>query len=243
MNFLINITKDRVPKHSHNNCEIVCCTKGHAIFHIPDKEIELVPGKFVIIPPGVEHYSTILDADYERMYINGDFDQVFYVTEPTIITDNSTNDGLTLAKMIYNNRHSNIMYLSSLINSLTLFLLQNTKIKNELNVTVENIVEEINSNFANSDIRLNTILKKSGYAEDYIRAQFKNITGKTPIGFLNEIRIKHACYLIDIYKDSVILSDIAEKCGYLDYVYFSRKFKQIMGMSPRKYSEDITKKS
>ena len=243
MSYLINITKDRVPKHSHKNYEIICCTKGRGIFHVPGKDIELVPGKFVIIPPGTDHYSTILDEDYERMYINGNFDQVLYVTEPMVIADNHTHDGLTLSRMIYNNRHANIKYLSSLINSLTLFLLQNTKMKNELYVTVENIVEEINSNLGNCNLKLNGILQKSGYAEDYIRAQFKNIIGKTPVEFLNEIRIKHACYLIDIYKDSIILSDIAEKCGYLDYVYFSRKFKQVMGMSPRKYSEDITKKS
>ena len=78
-------------------------------------------------------------------------------------------------------------------------------------------------------------LQKSGYAEDYIRAQFKKFTGKTPTEFLTKIRIYHACYLIDAYKNTLSLAEIAEKCGYTDYVYFSRRFKHIMGISPREY--------
>ena len=74
--------------------------------------------------------------------------------------------------------------------------------------------------------------------EDYIRANFKNITEKNSTEFLNKTRIKHTCYLIDIYKGSVSFTDIAGKCGYVDYVYFSRIFKQIMGISPCKYSEE-----
>ena len=31
-------------------------------------------------------------------------------------------------------------------------------------------------------------------------------------------------------------AEIAEKCGYTDYVYFSRRFKQITGISPREYT-------
>ena len=42
---------------------------------------------------------------------------------------------------------------------------------------------------------------------------------------------------MDIYKKHIPLSDIAERCGYNDYVYFSRRFKHITGICPRKYIE------
>ena len=76
---------------------------------------------------------------------------------------------------------------------------------------------------------------ESGYAEDYIRAHFKRITGKTPNEFLSGIRIKRACFLIETYRDSLSLSQISEQCGYTDYVYFSKKFKSVTGMSPKEY--------
>ena len=56
--------------------------------------------------------------------------------------------------------------------------------------------------------------------------------------FLTEIRIKHACFLIDIYHDELSLAEISERCGYLDYIYFSKKFKSIMDVSPREYKKE-----
>ena len=46
---------------------------------------------------------------------------------------------------------------------------------------------------------------------------------------------------MDIYINSMSLNEISEKCGYTDYVYFSRKFKQVMGMSPRNYIKTLNK--
>ena len=38
-----------------------------------------------------------------------------------------------------------------------------------------------------------------------------------------------------MYRNSVPLGVISEKCGYTDYIYFSRRFKHIMGVSPSEY--------
>jgi len=139
--------------------------------------------------------------------------------------------------MIYAKRYAEREYVASLINAFTHFLLQNIKMENELFLAVKEIIERISNEFYNNNFNLHDLLKKSGYSEDYIRAQFKIITGKTPTEFLTHIRINHACYLIDIYKNSISLPDVAERCGYIDYVYFSRRFKHITGVSPRKYME------
>jgi len=45
--------------------------------------------------------------------------------------------------------------------------------------------------------------------------------------------------MIDVYKNDVALTDISEQCGYTDYVCFSKKFKQITNVSPRKYAEAV----
>jgi YesN/AraC family two-component response regulator len=42
--------------------------------------------------------------------------------------------------------------------------------------------------------------------------------------------------MIDLYGGVLNMSEIAEKCGYTDYVYFSRSFKEVKGLSPREYS-------
>lgn len=236
MSYLINLIKDEVPPHKHKNYEIIVYTNGSGLFHSTGKDIEVSPGKIIIIPPGTMHHSSKPAAALERIYINGEFNKVFFPTFTTVVLDNSANEGLQLAKMIYANRYDH-EYAESLINAFTHFLLQNIKMEDEIFLAVKDIIEKISNDFFNSNINLNTLMKKSGYAVDYIRAQFKKITGKTPIEFLTKIRINHACYLIDTYKNLFSLTDIAERCGYTDYVYFSRRFKHIMGVSPRKYME------
>ena len=68
-----------------------------------------------------------------------------------------------------------------------------------------------------------------------IRSCFKVATGKTPNEFLTDVRIKHACFLINIYHNELSLAEISERCGYLDYIYFLKKFKSVTGVSPREY--------
>lgn len=234
MNLLIDLIKRESPSHQHKNYEIIVYMKGNGLFHSAEIDIPVSPGKIIIIPPGTVHSSTF-SGELERIYINGEFNQIFNLTSPTVILDNSENEGALLAKMIYNNRHSNSEYVAALVSAFAYFLIQRLKMETAISLTINDIVNEITNNFYDCNINLNYLLKKSGYAEDYIRAQFKKFTGKTPTEFLTKIRIYHACYLIDTYKNSLSLGQIAEKCGYTDYVYFSRRFKHIMGVSPRKY--------
>lgn len=234
MSFLINTIKEESPPHKHKNYEVIAYTKGSGVLYTQGKDIEVYPGKIVIVPPDTVHCSTKTGTDFERIYINGEFNQVFYLDSVTVVLDNSENEGLQLAKMICVNRYDG-EYVAALINAFTHFLLRNIKMEEKIFLATKEIVTKISNDFYNSSIDLNDLLKNSGYAADYIRAYFKKIMGKTPTEFLTEIRINHACYLIDTYKNLFSLADVAERCGYNDYVYFSRRFKQVMGVSPRKY--------
>lgn len=235
MNFSINITKENIPLHKHKYYEIVVFTKGIGTFHADGKDIAVSPGKIIIIPPKTEHCSSKSSLEFERIYIGGPLHQISFLTSTMVILDNCANDGLALAKMIYKNRYSSDEYISALINAFAHFLLQNIKMEEDIFLATKNIIENISNNFYDCNIDINALLNKSGYSEDYIRAYFKKITGRTPIEFLTKIRIDHACYLMELYGNSFSLTEIAEKCGYSDYVYFSRRFKQTIGVSPRNY--------
>ncbi len=234
MNVLINLISDESPFHQHKSYEIIVCIEGTGVFYSAEKEIPVAPGKIVIVPPEVMHGFTS-EEKAERIYIRGDFSHIFNITSPTVVLDNSESEGILLAKTLYNNRYSNTKYVAALSGAFAYFLTQRIKNENNISLVIEDIVNKASSSFYDCNFDISDLLKKSGYAEDYVRAQFKKFTGKTPVEFLAKARISHACYLIDIYKNSLSLSEIAAKCGYADYVYFSKKFKQIMGTSPRKY--------
>lgn len=223
-------------EHKHNYYEIIFYRKGYGKFYHDFGNITISPGKFIVVSPGVVHASKYTE-DADTIFIKGEFNHIFSFSEPVVVMDNNEKNGEFLVKMIYENRFSNPEYLSSLSNALAHFLMQNIRTEKSISLVLRDMVNKISDNFYDSDFNVGELFESSGYATDYIRAQFKVFTGKTPVEFLTEMRINHACFLIDVYKGSLPLSEIAEKCGYTDYIYFSRRFKHIMGMSPKSYAK------
>jgi AraC-like DNA-binding protein len=237
MNYIVDYLEGATPPHKHANYEIIIYTKHTHTLHFLNGDFLVGPGQIAIIPPGTVHYSTSDYPDFGQIYVRGNFDQFFSLTSPVVVSDDNEKEALRLAKIIYQNRHIDPGYVDILQQALIHHLLRNIEIEDKITAATRKIAEYISTHFHDSNINLHTLLESSGYAEDYIRSEFKKSTGKTPTEFLTEIRITHACYLIDIYKKHIPLSDIAERCGYTDYIYFSRRFKHITGISPRQYLE------
>ena len=102
-------------------------------------------------------------------------------------------------------------------------------------IAINGIIKSISKDALNPDFNVTSALNLSGYAEDYIRTKFKATTGKTPVEFVNRIRIEHACKLINIYGEKVSVTELSEKCGFSNPAYFSRVFKSIKSISPMQY--------
>jgi len=65
--------------------------------------------------------------------------------------------------------------------------------------------------------------------------KFKELLDATPAGFITEIRLKRAIQLLETREYRV--NEVAVMCGFTDPKYFTRHFKQRMGVSPAKYLE------
>ena len=94
-------------------------------------------------------------------------------------------------------------------------------------------------NFADPDITISLAAKMSNVSEVYFRKMFKNEFGVSPKKYLINARIRLAVNLIESGYYS--LSEIAAKCGFTDYKYFSTEFGRIMGVSPSKYHYSFKK--
>lgn len=237
MKLIISSTADGIvsyPMHSHNYWEIMFYTNGKGHLHTDSTDFPFSAGTAIIVPPNVTHGS-VSNEEFKNISIGGDFSHLLFGDTPIIVSDNENGDGETLARIIYRNRYGDEKYLTDLSSSYIRFLLQRANLKNEIDNAVDIIYNKISENAFDSEIDITKILNESGYVEDYIRMCFRNTFGMPPIKFLAKIRIDHACSLLSIYKESIPLSIIAEKCGYTDYVYFSKTFKSHTGMSPQKY--------
>lgn len=242
MNLQFNRTNDGIttyPLHCHADYEIIYYLKGEGVLKTENKDIAFAPGTIIIVPPMFVHGSSSYEG-FLNFCINGDFENLLNFKEPIVMQDNEKNEGWAMVELLFNNRFSdNKDFLWSLCKAYILFLLSSLKIDDNMDSVINEIIMQISNNACDCDFNPAVILKKSGYAEDYIRNRFKLKTGKTPIRFLTEIRIKHACYLIEIYKKDCSLVKIAEQCGFVDYIYFSKRFKQVIGVSPNQYKKQL----
>lgn len=75
---------------------------------------------------------------------------------------------------------------------------------------------------------------KIGFTPEYFSAAFKKVTGTSFSDYLTKVRIDKAKEKLLLPGRS--LDQIAHEVGYKDGMYLSRKFKQVVGVSPRIYT-------
>lgn len=77
------------------------------------------------------------------------------------------------------------------------------------------------------------ITKQSGMSRRNFYRAFTDLTGKTPIAYLLDVRIARAAHLLQASNKNI--TETAFECGFEDSNYFSRQFRKIMGITPRAY--------
>ncbi|MCM3746324.1 response regulator [Paenibacillus pasadenensis] len=82
-------------------------------------------------------------------------------------------------------------------------------------------------------VTLREVAAKFDFTPNYLGQLFKAETGVAFSDFLNDMRMKRACALLD--DPLMKVYEIAERIGYKNIIYFNRQFKQIMGMTPGEY--------
>ncbi|WP_306299315.1 helix-turn-helix domain-containing protein [Paenibacillus sp. MY03] len=75
-----------------------------------------------------------------------------------------------------------------------------------------------------------------GFTPNYLGHLFKLETNMAFSDYLNEVRMRRACRLLDDPYHKVY--EIAERIGYKNVIYFNRQFKQAMGMTPGEYRKN-----
>ncbi len=97
---------------------------------------------------------------------------------------------------------------------------------------LKNVLTYIRENY-DSTITLSELASVAGMSPRYFCRAFSQITGKTPIEYLNYYRIEQAGERLRLTDRQV--TDIALSCGFNDMSYFSKTFSKQKGMSPTAY--------
>ena len=75
---------------------------------------------------------------------------------------------------------------------------------------------------------------------DYFRKKFTALAGISPARYLAQRNMEWACHELEDTKAT--LKRTAERLGFADPFQFSRRFKQIVGVSPSVYRDQILHK-
>lgn len=106
--------------------------------------------------------------------------------------------------------------------------------KSETHLRISESIKFIHTHIG-ANLSLVELAKSTCMSPDHYTRKFKELTGQTPIDYINRQRIEKAQLLIN--TSSYSLSDIAVQCGFNGNSYFTKVFKKYVNESPRHYKK------
>lgn len=238
INYIENYSKiHRFNMHSHQYWEILYVMKSDGYFEFFNSSpIHYKKGDILCIPPNVSHTN----------HPNSGFQNINLtisnwnppIKEPTLITNVESEDFYHILEQAYRHFHKanppkDIVYtLTKLIIQYIEYYSLSPQISN-ISLTIINAIVE---NFHNASFDWSTIYNQFPFSKEVLRKKFIAEVGISPSQYLTRIRIDNAVQLLTKKATAdYSIKDIAEKCGFVDQLYFSRVFKKIMNVSPSNY--------
>lgn len=111
---------------------------------------------------------------------------------------------------------------------------QNYIPENQYN-TIKPAISYINEKFLSDKISVPYLAKICNISESYLKKLFIKKFGIPPVKYIVQLKINYACDLLRTGLYSI--SDVSEICGYNNSHFFSRQFKEYLGISPTTFIE------
>lgn len=97
----------------------------------------------------------------------------------------------------------------------------------------------INRHYTHS-FSIPALAEKCAMSETAYRKRFKEITGQSPVAYINNLKIEKACNLL--LDGELNATDISDFLNFDSVSYFYRVFKAVKGVTPKSFKETSDKK-
>lgn len=233
---------DRVMRDKHL---IGFLSSGEGRFFLNNKEHSLKRGNAFFVPRNSE-YRLELNEDCTYFYISffgrrgdelverGKLSDTRCVADISF-ADNDIIEFAMLALQKANDSNIDILGESVLLYLLA-HLVRDDGNKGDL---TSKIISVTNERFADPSFSLSMLATTLGYDAKYLSSYFKKNNGVGFSEFLRDIRIRHSIFLME--QGVVYVRNVAILSGFSDSMYYSRVFKQVMGVSPSDYIKELSK--
>lgn len=247
--------------HWHDEFEFLLITSGKAVFRVGDLEYVVKEGQALFIKSGELHsaysdegkwgFSAIVF--HPNLLNSNPYDKIQnkYINEitnkqcvfSTIISGVEPWEQELLGhlekiiEIAVKKEYTYELLIKSHLYVIFSLLLRNAKIQPEHNLTyksdrLKTAMQYIQSNYE-KQIRISDLSQIVNMSEGHFCRYFKKIVTKTPIEYLNYVRIIKACELLKNTERKIL--DIAMEVGFNNFSYFINRFKKYMKVTPAEY--------
>ena len=91
----------------------------------------------------------------------------------------------------------------------------------------------VQRDFLQADIRTADLAAAAGISESYLKRLFTERFGVPPKKYIIQMKLRHACELLRLERYTV--TQVAHLCNFSDVYFFSRQFKEYMGVTPSQF--------
>lgn len=267
INQVFNKSMDLMEPHAHNHYEIFLFLTGDIYYIVDDLKYFIENGDILLINCNSIHHPIIdKKTKINRIALSIEKSYLDKLSSTKTNLSSSFENNLNPIKII-KTTHNEYLKILSLFEHLIVTEKQNSYGCDLLTeATLIQLLVLINSTFYNQILNLDNIVTDNNsltkQIENYISKNFmKNITldlleenfylskyhlsrtfkASTGISIYNYIQIKRITHAKSLIHFGLNFNEIYNSCGFEDYSNFYRTFVKIVGMSPKKYKENIKK--
>ena len=231
-----------IPPRYIDDFELVYIISGCGEVMINDITYEVCSGDLFCFHPNVKHSLKLGEEPYMEFFGVHFFPQPDNLIKemPYYIHVKEKQWIETLLKQLYR-EHQSSGYLKEWKKEIMIqqmlceLLTRQNSAENPINtVRIQNVLDLIHKS-PFEVYTMEMLLRRAGIKKSLFLQSFRKITGTTPVQYINNLRLEHACELL--LHSNLPVSEIADHCGFSDSFYFSRCFKKKYMMSPKKYRD------
>lgn len=102
-------------------------------------------------------------------------------------------------------------------------------------ILLQKATQTVEANLDDPDFDVNALCSAVNMSRSTFARKLKSTTGMTPLDFIRDVKMKHACNLLK--SNNYTISQISDMLGFNDRRYFTATFRKVMGMAPREWQE------
>ena len=234
---ILHYSREKFEKHTAKRdfAVLSCRLSGESRFACCGEELHADPQHYVIIPPNTEYdqFSTKDEIICIHMNLTGlELDRIKAVYCPSAQVKQSFSD---LYALWQEKRTGYYLKCKSMIfDILSEFIrLSESRESIQAQSIIAPSVEYMNLAFHKRDFAIEDAIEKSHISQAYFRRLFKISYGKSPIAYINSMRIERAKSLL--LSQTRTLGEVAEQCGFSNEKYFFAVFHRITGSTPSEW--------